>query len=161
MTPDAVFQACPSGPVSGARRSFFEKNCGVAGSEPVTPGRALFVWVADLLYREVPNHADGVTMWVTDSGVLESEWDLLAGSGDGPPPPLTVSDGRVVWVTGGRPPFDLGTGKPAGYDTGDGWFHVSVFNLRALYQLCSDKAEKWTTQQQKSGQTPTPRPPVS
>lgn len=153
---DSVFAACPSGAASGAWRTTLERGFGL--DKKIRPGQALAAWTADLLRRELPGHQDGVTLWVSDSGIPEIKWAELA---DGEKPaPLTITDGRFVWTYGGAKPFDVSVGNPV-EPIGDDWFHVSVFNLRALYQLCHDRATKWMEQQQKSGPTPTPPPSVS
>jgi hypothetical protein len=156
--PDAVFASCPSGAATGAWRTTLER--GIGPVDRMRPGQALTVWVADLLRRELPNHADGVTLWISESGVPEAKLASVAHDSSGQPPPLTITDGRMVWVFGTDHPFDVATGKIA-REAGADWFQVSVFNLRALYQLCHDRAVKWIEQQPKSGQTPTVPPSVS
>jgi hypothetical protein len=153
---DAIFAACPSGAASGAWRTALERGFGLG--KKIRPGQALAVWTADLLRRELPGHLDGVTLWISGSGMPEVRWAELADGGG--PAPLTVTDGKIVWAHGAAKPFDVSVGNPV-EPTGDDWFHVSVFNLRTLYQLCHDRATKWTEQQQKSGPTPTPQPSAS
>lgn len=158
FSPDAVFASCPTGAVIGAWRTTLERGLGLGGE--IRPGQALAVWTADLLRRELPSYTDGVTLWVSGAGVPEGRWAEVVYTVDGKPPPLTITDGRLVWVHGTDAPFDVATGKTAAH-AGSDWFHVSVFNLRALYQLCSDKVAKWTAPQQKFGPTPIPQPSAS
>lgn len=158
---DAVFAACPAGPVSGAWRTAIERGLGLTG-EHLRPGQALAVWTADLLRREVARYPDGVTLWLTDSGVPGVAWAAMTDAADdGPPPVVSIADGTTVGVHGAPAPFDMATGKLTPKTVWRDWFHTTVFNLRALYQLCLGRAEKWIEQQPKSGPTPTPPPSAS
>jgi hypothetical protein len=164
VSADAAFAICPGGSSKPVRRKRFEEILKIPpGLEKLSGDTALAIWTADLLFHELPDHADGIWLWLQGpqgSWILNG-WNHLVRSIEiqaREAPVLAVAGSRYIAVSK-APGFDIAAGEwisqaPEVFDT-------RLFNLRMLFLRSMEKATKWTQKPPSSGPTPIRRPSAS
>jgi hypothetical protein len=165
VTTDGVLAGCPRGPATGAYAARLVRAAGLS-PDPAAgnhPGRVLAAWLVDLMLGQV-EASDGVWLW---ADLARENWESWALPWLGQQAHDGRRTGAVASLTSGRylsltaaPLFDLVGGVVVAPTLPDNWLETRVFNLRTLYAICREQADKWTAQPP-PGPTPTPSPSPS